>query len=565
MKMHKAALGSLVLLFLNVQALFAQHETGLADEDLGYDTTNIVALPGSKADLPIFVDLKPYCPTPGNQGSITSCVGWSVGYGLLTIEKAIQNGQTDTRAITNDAFSALFVYNQIKNSGSCTSLSSISDALDFLKYNGNCLAKEFDFDKEDCRKRPNSDVKTKARNNTIVEYARLFNNDTEGPLRRDIIRSVLAQKKPIVIGLKVNDEFQRLGDVDYWYPSLGGTPSNGHAMVIVGYNDENQSFTLFNSWGTGWGKEGFIKVKYKDLVTYCRYAYIIHTARNAQYSEPVVVSNRGIERPQNNQIAAPTNGSNAPSANQQQPSQASTAQNVPSPTRPIGLPNKQRTEPTQTTAPSTQPMDKQDNVGVEAPRELVEMAGQFELKAFTRRWTAKSEPIFETVGVEKVGNHYEVLKKDWHVGDQFQLALTSNVAGAHIYILTVNPLNEVSIIFPRNEEYGRQYRGKFESALMMLDGARILLPNPNKTMIIKQAGKDRICILFSTHKIRGIPKLCELVQGWKGDFDTHFQKLLNTMMVPNADTNFSQNQVAFSVSTRSLGSIVPMIIEFKSE
>ena len=174
----------------------------------------------------------------------------------MTIAKAIQNGQTDTRAITNDAFSALFVYNQIKGKGNCTTLSNIGDALGFLKYNGNCLAKEFDFDKEDCQKKPNLDVRTKARNNTIVEYARLFDESTNGNLRRDIIRTVLAQKKPVVIGLKVNDEFVRLANVDYWYPHLGGEPYNGHAMVIVGYNDENQSFTLFNSWGTGWGRLG---------------------------------------------------------------------------------------------------------------------------------------------------------------------------------------------------------------------------------------------------------------------------------------------------------------------
>jgi hypothetical protein len=37
-----------------------------------------------------------------------------VGYGALTIERAIQNGWTDRVKITNESWSALFLYYQIK-------------------------------------------------------------------------------------------------------------------------------------------------------------------------------------------------------------------------------------------------------------------------------------------------------------------------------------------------------------------------------------------------------------------------------------------------------------------
>lgn len=43
---------------------------------------------------------------------------------------------------------------------------------------------------------------------------------------------------------------------------------SGHAMVIVGYDDEKKVFELRNSWGTGWGNEGYIYMPYEmfDMV-----------------------------------------------------------------------------------------------------------------------------------------------------------------------------------------------------------------------------------------------------------------------------------------------------------
>jgi C1A family cysteine protease len=41
----------------------------------------------------------------------------------------------------------------------------------------------------------------------------------------------------------------------------------GHAVLLVGYNDEGQYFIVKNSWGTGWGEAGYFRVAYSDLWT----------------------------------------------------------------------------------------------------------------------------------------------------------------------------------------------------------------------------------------------------------------------------------------------------------
>ena len=34
-------------------------------------------------------------------------------------------------------------------------------------------------------------------------------------------------------------------------------------MLVVGYSNENNAFKVVNSWGAGWGDEGFVWIDYK--------------------------------------------------------------------------------------------------------------------------------------------------------------------------------------------------------------------------------------------------------------------------------------------------------------
>ncbi len=38
-----------------------------------------------------------------------------------------------------------------------------------------------------------------------------------------------------------------------------------HALLVVGYNDDEKCFKAKNSWGTVWGEGGYCRVSYDDL------------------------------------------------------------------------------------------------------------------------------------------------------------------------------------------------------------------------------------------------------------------------------------------------------------
>ena len=54
-----------------------------------------------------------------------------------------------------------------------------------------------------------------------------------------------------------------------------GLESIYHAMCVVGYDDiiDGGAFRIMNSWGTWWGDDGFVWVRYKDFAQHVRYGY----------------------------------------------------------------------------------------------------------------------------------------------------------------------------------------------------------------------------------------------------------------------------------------------------
>jgi len=230
-----------------------------------FDDTAYAAIPtvpkytGVKADnTPPKINLKPYFPTPKDQGEISSCVGWAVGYGALTAYRAIQNNISASSLINQRANSALFLYNQITpKQNQCQVGAKITDALHLLKTKGDCLYREFD-EFVQCPTLPASDLKKRAVRYQIKDYFSLFDIAATASLKILKTKESLAEKKPVIVGLNITADFSNLQNTDTLWQPKTTTLTGGHAMVVVGYDDINKRFELMNSSGTNWGNEGFI-------------------------------------------------------------------------------------------------------------------------------------------------------------------------------------------------------------------------------------------------------------------------------------------------------------------
>ena len=271
-----------IVFLLFATNLFSQNMDSIV-LSIGYDTLsaeNIPMLPeydGSKGDVPFkAVSLKKYCPNVGNQGSTGACSGWAVGFGAMTIHHALQNHLTKKELIQFNAFSPSFIYNQILKNQDCSKSVTMLDATQLLQTTGDCFMSDFDA-AINCNVKPKAEVMEKAAKHKIQASASLFAPNTAKEVKIALIKSYLADSLPVVVNIQVPKSFLHIPyGTSFWKPKeVDEFSGYGHFMVVVGYDDNKQSFELMNSWGNEWGSKGFINIAYEDFTPICKAAYII--------------------------------------------------------------------------------------------------------------------------------------------------------------------------------------------------------------------------------------------------------------------------------------------------
>jgi uncharacterized protein (TIGR03437 family) len=76
---------------------------------------------------------------------------------------------------------------------------------------------------------------------------------------------------PLAITMAVYSDFYNYVSGIYKYTS--GYLAGYHAIILVGYNDAGQYFIVKNSWGTGWGEQGYFRIAYSELTSATQFGY----------------------------------------------------------------------------------------------------------------------------------------------------------------------------------------------------------------------------------------------------------------------------------------------------
>ena len=281
---------SLVLLH-GTAAAQAPRSTGLIFLDPVAYNAIPPAPPPLKGPPPAVVDLSDYgyFPEPGNQGDQRSCVGWAVGYGMMSYYKnrefRLQKLQSDFR------FSPAFIYNQIKHKN-CNGGSLIRDALNVIESQGLLPIEDFKYDPNSCADHPSVAQIQSAWNYRIGRWMRV-NVQSLAEMKAHIVRGF-----PVVIGMNVYSSFQDWGGGGVYKTSIedAGKPLGGHAMVVVGYAEQLKAFKVLNSWGTSWGDRGYAWIDYSTFHNMAREGYVtidIWTDRTASVRQPSVAARDG--------------------------------------------------------------------------------------------------------------------------------------------------------------------------------------------------------------------------------------------------------------------------------
>jgi C1A family cysteine protease len=217
--------------------------------------------------IPASVDLRKLCPPVYDQGDIGSCSGNALAGALEFLENMALASQMpvgeapEEFSSTFTPVSRLFIYWNERAIEGTTShdagATSLRDGCDALFQKGVCRETTWPYSDSLLLVCPHSEAYGEAWHHKLDAYYQL---DTLNDMR-----NCLALGYPFTLGIPVYDSFMsdevaQTGQI----PMPGPTESlqGGHAVLIVGYDDRDQTFLLRNSWGTDWGMQGYAKIPY---------------------------------------------------------------------------------------------------------------------------------------------------------------------------------------------------------------------------------------------------------------------------------------------------------------
>ncbi len=252
---------------------------------MGDDTTAIEnSIYLGSGQLPASVDLSPYFPPVGDQGSYGTCVAWATGYNQKSFLEAWDDNHRTTFN-NSQIFSPKYLFWSIpsaKKGVDCNG-TGFEPAYDAMIAGGVAdLATTPYTNLGDCSSSPSGTENTNAAKYKIQSY-RQVNVDIK------TIKQYLAQGRALSFGAKLGENFMAWNSSDVIYGDTEDYQGQNayHAMTLCGYDDSkgnNGAFHVVNTWGPNWGDGGYIWVDY-DFFVSGNFAFCAFAATNV-FSNP---------------------------------------------------------------------------------------------------------------------------------------------------------------------------------------------------------------------------------------------------------------------------------------
>lgn len=483
--------------------------------------------------------LEQYCPTPADQGKHGTCVAFANAYGVATILYAKTHNITNKNLINKYAFSATYLYEQIKtpSDNDCQNGSDPINALVKMMHGGDAFLTTVPYQ---CGYSITDAAKVEAAAYKIKDAAILFaapgmmEGDKYVLPKDEIIattKKALQDGYPVSTGWHLPESFFYVKDA-VWNTTgndqLSDWKHNGHAMAVVGYDDNKYggAFRVMNSWGKGWADGGFVWVKYDDFAKWCVLAMEVFP-----------------------DLLTP-----APSEVQPKPEP-----------KPV---------PTPQPKPEPQPIPKPEPKPVPVENKFV-LSGDIEFKLSTgedmpvNKTSTRNLQVDDDKPAAKEDLVAYTMQNSYTSGTRFKFYLNIDHE-AFVYAFATDLKGKVNLILP------------FDDMISTHVGANSSIAFPSDTKSIKldeNKGTDYLLILYSAEKLDA-KQIAAGMNNMDGALSAKIKTALGDKLMNKSIIKYSTDKVGFSVNgiaTRNLtvdndkdnnitytgGTVVPLMVEIK--
>jgi C1A family cysteine protease len=210
------------------------------------------------AKLPERVDLRKQCPAVYDQGQLGSCTANAIAGALEFDQKKLKLKEVFTP-------SRLFIYydeRAIEGTVESDSGAMIRDGVKSVAKRGACKESSWPYEIARFRDKPGKPCYAEAKKHQAIQYMRVNQSLSQ-------LKGCLSEGFPFVFGFAVYESFlsskvANSGKVEM--PRAGEEFEGGHAVMAVGYDEDEQRFIIRNSWGRKWGMDGYFTMPYPYLV-----------------------------------------------------------------------------------------------------------------------------------------------------------------------------------------------------------------------------------------------------------------------------------------------------------
>lgn len=218
----------------------------------------IFSLPKKMKKLPRKIDLRTDELPIFDQGALGSCTANAVStaFAYSVLKQQEEDLYTPSR---------LFIYyntrvlegNEDKDSGA-----TLRNTVKVMNKIGTCDENFWPYTITKFKNKPTDNCYKEATGNKAIKYERLTRSLYD-------FKSCLASGFPFVGGFAVYESFEskevtKTGKMVM--PNKNEKFYGGHAIIVMGYDDEMGCFIVRNSWGTKWGDKGHFYMPYEYLL-----------------------------------------------------------------------------------------------------------------------------------------------------------------------------------------------------------------------------------------------------------------------------------------------------------
>ena len=211
------------------------------------------------SNLPSYIDLRDEMPSMWDQRSIGACTAHATAAQVLHVDK------TDPYEP-----SRLFIYYNSRLIGGTVGYDSgcyIRDSIKSVVKYGFCEEAYWPYRVSKFKSKPTPSAYRQASNERVLEYARVDQTRAE-------LCGTLAQRLTINFGFGVYDSFMSemvASTGRMTIPGIDEAVQGGHAVLCVGYDLTRGHYICRNSWGKGWGANGyfFMPMRFMENPRFC--------------------------------------------------------------------------------------------------------------------------------------------------------------------------------------------------------------------------------------------------------------------------------------------------------